>query len=185
MAHKINCPCYCSSRWRIFRVYSGSLEQIQGNCICKNIEIYSELVRQLLEFALLCSPNQSITFEQYGKIIISFTETQNAFFRASLFIPDVLYKDIRDVFTPANDRLAKIHATLSNLNQIKNGNVKSEQELGAKDFSEFKTNTLNALEDFQNLPGPFTPLIAATPRIVKMLKKDLGISVLDSKFYQK
>ena len=151
----------------------------------KKIEIYGNLVTQLLEFTSLCAPNEKITMEQYGKVISGFIETQNAFFKASLFMPDALHKDIQVAFTPANDRLARINLTLSNLTKIRNGEVQSEQEMGVKDFAEFKSNSVGALQDLQNLPGPFLPLVQATPRIVKMLKKDLGISTLDSRFYEK
>lgn len=151
----------------------------------KKIEIYSDLVTQLLEFSSLCAPTEKVTMEQYGKVISGFVETQNAFFRASLFMPDALHKDIQRAFTPANDRLGRIHSTLGNLKKIRDGGVKSEHELGAQDFAEFKSNTIGALEDLQNLPGPFLPLIQAAPSIVKMLKKDLGISTLDSRFYEK
>lgn len=151
----------------------------------KKIEIYGNLVTQLLEFTSLCTPTQDVTMEQYGKVVSSFTETQNAFFRASLFMPDVLHKDIQEVFTPANDRLGRIHSALGNLKKMSKGEVPSEQELGLQSFVEFKTATIGALQDLQNLPGPFLPLIQSAPRIVKMLKKDLGISALDSKFYEK
>lgn len=151
----------------------------------KKIEIYCNLVTQLLEFTSLCTPTQNVTMEQYGKVVSSFIETQNAFFRASLFMPDALHKDIQEVFTPANDRLARIHATLGNLKKMSKGEGQSEQELGAQNFAEFKVTTIGALQDLQNLPGPFLPLIQAAPCIVKMLKKDLGIFALDSRFYEK
>jgi len=151
----------------------------------KKIEIYSDLVTQLLEFGSLCAPNQKVNVDQYAKVVTRFIETQNAFFRASLFMSDALHKDIQLAFTPANDRLGRIHTTLVNLKKISDGGVKSELELGAKDFAEFKNNTISALEDLQDLPGPFLPLVQTTPKIVKMLKKDLGISALDSKFYEK
>lgn len=151
----------------------------------KKIEIYGDLVTQLLEFTLLCAPNPRLTMEQYGKVVSSFIRTQNAFFRASLFMPDALHKDIQEAFAPANDRLAAIHTTVGTLKKIRDGEVKSEKDLGAQDFVEFKSNFSGALQDLQNLPGPFLPLIQAAPRIVKMLKRDLGITTLDSRFYEK
>jgi hypothetical protein len=151
----------------------------------KKIEIYGNLVTQLLEFTSLCEPNDKATMDQYAKVVSEFIKTQNSFFRASLFMPDALHRDIQIAFTPANDRVARIHATLDNLKKIHNGEVKSEQELGAQDYEEFKIKTLDALQDLKGLPGPFLPLIQEAPRIVKMLKKDLGISTLDSRFYEK
>ncbi|MFT3759199.1 hypothetical protein [Thauera sp.] len=151
----------------------------------KKIEIYGNLVTQLLEFTSLCAPNDKLTMDQYAKVVSGFIETQNAFFRASLFMPEALHRDIQIAFTPANDRIARIHATLDSLKKMRNGEAKSEQELGVQDYAEFKTRTLGALEDLKGLPGPFLPLVQEAPRMVKMLKKDLGISTLDSRFYEK
>ena len=149
----------------------------------KKVVIYTDLVSGLLEFVNLCVPKNGITTKEYGEVIAAFTETQNAFFRASLFMPEQLYKDIRNKFSPANDRLAKIYTAFDRMSKIKNG--AKEKDLGVKDFPEFKEPTIGALEDMRNFPGPFMPLVEAAPSIVLMLKKDLGIGVLDAKFYTK
>ena len=152
----------------------------------RKIEIYGDLVTQIFEFTLLCAPNPKLTREQYASVMARFVETQNAFFRASLFMPDALHNDIQVAFTPANDRLSAMYSTLSNLRKIHTGEIKSEQDLDANSLAEFRSNFSVALQDLDNnLPGPFLPFIQAAPRIVKMLKRDLGIASLDSKFYEK
>ncbi|CAN2042578.1 LemA family protein [Candidatus Magnetomoraceae bacterium gMMP-15] len=149
----------------------------------KKVEIYSELVSQLLEFTMLCASRKNLTFNEYSKVVAAFTETQNAFFRASLFMPEQLHNDIRAKFTPANERLAKINTTFDRLKKIKKG--AKEEDLGVKDFTEFKEQTIGAFDDLKEFPGPFMPLIEASTTIVGMLKRDLGISILDAKFYQR
>ncbi len=149
----------------------------------KKIDLYTNLVTELLEFVSLCAPNNKRTIEDYKIVMVAFSELQNSFYKASLFMPDVLHRDIQAKFTPANDRLQKIHTAFIRLHKVKNG--ANEKELGVSSFKEFKKQTMDAMTDIKELPGPFLPLIESAHSITTMLKKDLGISKIGSSFYAK
>lgn len=147
----------------------------------KKVSIYSELVSLLLEFASECRTREKVKFSEFMIVVKKFTETRNAFFRASLFMTDELHKDLHSKISLADERIANIRLMFERISKIKDG--AKEKDLNIT-FDGFKEQTLLAANDFSSLPGPFSPFIDSIPSIVSMLKRDLGIKVLDSKFYK-
>jgi hypothetical protein len=148
----------------------------------RKIDLYSKLVEKLLEFTMTCFPRHDLKQSDYIEVMRKFTDTQNLFFQASLLMPQKLDKDIKEKFWPVNERIKKLHTFFVRLEKIKNGT--QEEELDVQNFPELKAEMIAALDDFKELPGPFFPLVEAVPSIVSMLKKDLGINILDAKFYK-
>lgn len=145
----------------------------------KKVELYSTLVKELLNFILYCAPRKNLTFKQYTDTIRAFNNLQQAFHETGLFMPRKLYEDIQCKFSPAIKRIGSIATFFERIHKLKEGN----KDINVP-FDKFKQETLESLGYLMELPGPFEPLVKSIPEIVQMLKKDLGIDKLDSKFYK-
>lgn len=156
-----------------FGRWGGLKEQI----FAKKIDSYKDFVIQYFEFMKECTPVPNLTVKQYTAALDAYSKLLIQFYQASLFMPRRLHDDIHTRLDPTTEQLmkvAKFWQILLNIQKKKKIDIPFEQ---------LKRDIIAGAELMVELPGPFEKVINSFQDIIEMLRKDLGVYKLDSKFY--